>query len=130
MGRTMASKTKKEDLPDFTRFRALVKGNLAELVQQRLEFKRQRMEAEEAIKTLDYRITGLMEKAGFTAGDEATVMVDETRVTYAKGTNSHLNAKKLMDHGVDAAVIKECTDKKEYTYILVTPPKEKDNEGE
>ena len=52
-----------------------------------------------------------------------TVMSNGIKVTQAQGTNVQLKKDLLVEAGVAATVIADCTVRKNYDYLLITPPK-------
>lgn len=117
------AKGQKEALPpppDFTEFKSLRKSGLDEFASRYRERSLAIKKLEEEKKDLAETMKSLMSSL---PPEVKSVAARQLRVTLAHGkTASKIDARKLLENGVEPAVIKASTVEGEsYPYVLVTP---------
>lgn len=87
----------------------------SKLCQRRIQLKALIAEAEEEIKeTLDPAITQML-----VDNDTIKVQYGEVAVSLVEGRRSSLSKEKLVERGVEASLIAECTTTTVYSYLLI-----------
>jgi hypothetical protein len=89
------------------------------LLEQRSALKDTIKAAESAVKDVDARITQIL-----TDHDVPKVQYGDKKVSICQGSRSTLSKTALLEHGVAAAVIEDCTSITTYNYLLVSGQKE------
>lgn len=90
------------------------------LVEDRVALKELQTQTEAELKAIDEKL-----KLYLADTETKTVVSGTVKVTQCQGNNSSIKKELLVEKGVPATLIAECTVHKGYSYILVTRPKEK-----
>lgn len=95
-------------------FETLALSKFGRLVYERQLIRDEIKEAEAKVKSLDTEIMEMM-----TENDAPKVMHGDTLVSLVEGKRNNLDKEKLIEKGVPASLIKDCTTTTTYTYVLV-----------
>ena len=110
---TVAAKEELGIVPSFKD--AGISNKIVKRVEDRQRIKTQMDALKQELDDLNGEITVELAKAGATV-----VMVGRYRVNLVASSNSTLNKEKLLEAGVPAETIVECTVTKNYEYVQVT----------
>lgn len=89
-------------------------ATFSRLLEHRMALKVQIKEMEEELKELDPKITQMMVDS-----DTVSVTYDDKPVTIVETRRRNLSKEKLIERGVPASLVAECTTESVYSYLKV-----------